>query len=153
MLADCGARLVLCDGPRRAMLAVLSEAFTKEQLDNGTERIVLKLKPHLAPIKVAVIPLARNRPEIVEKARSVKQELQALGLGRILFEDSGNVGKAYRRHDEVGTPYCVTIDFDTLGRGEDAALTDTVTVRDRDTMRQERVKISELAGYIQDRLK
>ncbi|WP_027481880.1 glycine--tRNA ligase [Deinococcus pimensis] len=140
-------------GVDRAMLAVLSEAYALETLENGTERIVLRLRPHLAPIKVAVIPLARNRPEIVEKARSVKQELQALGLGRILFEDSGNVGKAYRRHDEVGTPFCVTIDFDTIGKGDDAALTDTVTVRDRDTMSQERVAIKDLANLIRERLR
>ncbi|AFZ68740.1 glycine--tRNA ligase [Deinococcus peraridilitoris] len=140
-------------GVDRAMLAVLSEAYTKETLENGNERIVLKLRPHLAPIKVAVIPLARNRPEIVEKAKAVKAQLQALGLGRILFEDSGNIGKAYRRHDEVGTPYCVTIDFDTIGKGEDASLTDTVTVRDRDSMEQQRVKIGELSAFVAARLK
>ncbi|PYE56549.1 glycine--tRNA ligase [Deinococcus yavapaiensis] len=139
-------------GVDRAMLAVLSEAYTKEVLENGSERIVLKLRPHLAPLKAAVIPLARNRPEIVEKAKSVKAQLQALGLGRILFEDSGNVGKAYRRHDEVGTPFCVTIDFDTIGQGEDTSLHDTVTVRDRDTMRQERVSIAELSTYLRSRL-
>ncbi|MFC4426137.1 glycine--tRNA ligase [Deinococcus navajonensis] len=140
-------------GVDRAMLAVLSEAFTKETLDNGNERIVLKLRPHLAPIKVAVIPLARNREEITSVAKAIKAELQGLGLGRVLYEDSGNIGKAYRRHDEVGTPYCVTVDFDTVGKGEDPALTDTVTVRDRDTLAQERVRISELASWIQAKLR
>lgn len=140
-------------GVDRAMLAVLAEAYTKETLENGSERIVLKLKPHLAPIKVAVIPLARNREEITSVAKAIKAKLQSLGLGRVLYEDSGNIGKAYRRHDEVGTPYCVTVDFDTVGKGEDPALTDTVTVRDRDTLGQERVKISELAGWIQERLR
>lgn len=142
-------------GVDRALLAVLSEAFTKETLENGNERIVLKLKPHLAPIKVAVIPLARNREEITTVARAIKAELQGLGLGRVLYEDSGNIGKAYRRHDEVGTPYCVTVDFDTIGLSEsgDAALKDTVTVRDRDTLAQERVKISELSGWIREKLR
>jgi glycyl-tRNA synthetase len=140
-------------GVDRALLAVLSEAFTKETLDNGNERIVLKLRPHLAPIKVAVIPLARNREEITAVARAIKAELQGLGLGRVLYEDSGNIGKAYRRHDEVGTPYCVTVDFDTVGKGEDPSLTDTVTVRDRDTLAQERVKISELGGWIREKLR
>ncbi|MFC6591526.1 glycine--tRNA ligase [Deinococcus lacus] len=142
-------------GVDRAMLAVLSEAFTKETLENGNERIVLKLKPHLAPIKVAVIPLARNKPELVELARRIKADLQKLGLGRILLEDSGNIGKAYRRHDEVGTPFCVTVDFDTVGLGEnlDAALKDTVTIRNRDTLEQERVAIADLAGWLVERLR
>ncbi|GGO19048.1 glycine--tRNA ligase [Deinococcus humi] len=142
-------------GVDRALLAVLSEAFTKETLENGSERIVLKLRPHLAPIKVAVIPLARNREEITTVARAIKAELQGLGLGRVLYEDSGNIGKAYRRHDEVGTPYCVTVDFDTIGQseGEDRGLKDTVTVRDRDTLAQERVRISELAGWIREKLR
>ena len=140
----------------RALLAVLSEAFTKETLENGNERIVLKLKPHLAPIKVAVIPLARNREEITSVAKAIKAELQSLGLGRVLYEDSGNIGKAYRRHDEVGTPFCVTVDFDTIGQnaeGADTSLKDTVTVRDRDTLAQERIKITELASWIQAKLR
>lgn len=143
-------------GVDRAMLAVLSEAFTKETLENGNERIVLKLKPHLAPIKVAVIPLARNREEITSVAKAIKNQLQGLGLGRVLYEDSGNIGKAYRRHDEVGTPFCVTVDFDTIGLnegGENAELKDTVTVRNRDTLEQERIKISELSTWIQEKLK
>lgn len=139
-------------GVDRGVLAVLTEAFTREVLDSGSERIVLKLKPHLAPIKVAVVPLAKNRPEIVEKAKAVKQNLQALGFGRVLYEDTGNIGKAYRRHDEVGTPYCVTVDYDTLGRGEDPALTDTVTVRNRDTTEQMRVSISELGVFLTEGL-
>lgn len=140
-------------GVDRGVLAILTEAFTKETLQNGSERIVLKLKPHLAPIKVAVLPLARNKPEIVEKAKGIKNSLMATGIGRVFYEDTGNIGKGYRRHDEVGTPFCVTVDFDTLGKGDDAALTDTVTVRDRDTMTQERIAISELAAYVRERLK
>jgi glycyl-tRNA synthetase len=91
-------------GVDRGVLALLSEAFTREELPSGEERIVLKLKPQLAPIKVAVIPLVKNRPEITEYAKRLKARLQALGLGRVLYEDTGNIGKAYRRHDEVGTP-------------------------------------------------
>ena len=140
-------------GVDRGVLAILTEAFTKETLQNGSERIVLKLKPHLAPIKVAVLPLARNKPEIVEKAKGIKNSLMATGIGRVFYEDTGNIGKGYRRHDEVGTPFCVTVDFDTLGKGDDAALTDTVTVRDRDTMTQQRIAISELAAYVRERLK
>ncbi len=147
-------------GVDRGVLAVLTEAFTKETLENGETRIVLKLRPHLAPIKVAVIPLAKNREEITSVARALKNRLQALGMGRVLYEDTGNIGKAYRRHDEVGTPFCVTVDFDTIGQGKatdekpaDANLIDTVTVRARDTMAQERVKISELEEYLRTRLR
>ncbi|WP_424949224.1 glycine--tRNA ligase [Deinococcus sp.] len=144
-------------GVDRALLAVMSEAFTRETLANGSERIVLRLRPHLAPIKVAVIPLARNRDEITTVAKSIKADLQSLGLGRILYEDSGNIGKAYRRHDEVGTPFCVTVDFDTVGLGgedkqSDPALLNTVTVRDRDTLGQERIQIADLNAWIRSRL-
>lgn len=129
-------------GVDRGVLALLNEAYTEEDLGEGKSRIVLKLKPHLSPIKVAVIPLARNHPGIVEKAQWVRRELQALGLGRVAFEDSGNIGKAYRKHDEIGTPLCVTVDFDTLG--ENPELLDTVTLRDRDSMTQQRLGIEDL---------
>jgi glycyl-tRNA synthetase len=135
-------------GVDRGVLAVLTEAYTEEKLENGTDRIVLKLKPHLSPIKVAVIPLARNKPEIVAKAKEIKDALLKLGLGRIYYENSGNIGKSYRRHDEVGTPLCVTVDFDTIGKGETADLAGTVTIRDRDTMKQVRVHASKLAEHI-----
>ena len=140
-------------GVDRGVLAVLTEAFTREDLGEGKERIVLKLKPHLAPIKVAIIPLKRNDDNITAKAKEIKRDLQALGFGRVFYEDTGNIGKGYRRHDEVGTPFCITVDFDTLGQSEDQDLKDTVTIRDRDTMEQERVKIAELADYIQSRLR
>ena len=142
-------------GVDRGVLAVLTEAFTKQTLENGETRIVLKLRPHLAPIKVAVIPLAKNREEITSVARALKQRIQALGLGRILYEDTGNIGKAYRRHDEIGTPYCITVDFDTIGQGKDGdvSLTDTVTVRERDSMAQQRVKISDLEGFLREKLR
>ena len=129
-------------GVDRGVLAVLNEAYRVETLENGTERTVLGFKPHLAPIKVAVVPLKRNHEGIVAKARGIKQQLQALGLGRILYENTGNIGKAYRRHDEVGTPLCVTVDFQTIE--ED----DTVTIRDRDTMAQHRIAVAELADYV-----
>ncbi len=129
-------------GLDRGVLAVLTEAFTKETLENG-ERIVLKLKPHLAPIKGAVIPLARNNADIVNVSTEVKTALQKLGLGRIMFENTGNVGKSYRRHDEIGTPLCVTIDFETLEN-------QTVTVRNRDSMVQERVALDQLPSYFKN---
>jgi glycyl-tRNA synthetase len=133
-------------GVDRGVLAVLNEAYRVEQLDNGGERTVLAFKPHLAPIKVAVLPLKKNHDGIVARAKEIKQNLQKLGLGRILYENTGNIGKGYRRHDEVGTPLCVTVDFQTIE--ED----DTVTVRDRDSMTQERVSVEALAGYVRARL-
>lgn len=130
-------------GVERAFLAILNEAYHEEALENGDTRTVLKFKPHLAPIKAAVIPLAKNKPELVNRAREIKAMLQKLGLGRVVLEDTGNVGKAYRKHDEVGTPLCITVDFDTL---EDQQ----VTVRNRDTMQQQRMPIAELATYFRD---
>jgi glycyl-tRNA synthetase len=120
-------------------LAILNEAFTTEAIGDGKERIVLKLKPHLSPIKAAVIPLKKNNEELVGLAKEIKQNLQALGLGRVFFENTGNIGKAYRKHDEVGTPMCVTVDFDSLEKK-------TVTIRDRDSMEQKVVSISALPG-------
>ena len=133
-------------GVDRGVLAILNEAYKTEELDNGSQRTVLSFKPHLAPIKVAVLPLKRNHEGIVAKARAIKQELQALGLGRILYEHTGNIGKGYRRHDEVGTPMCVTVDFQTI---EDD---DTVTVRDRDTMQQQRIAVTELGQFVKEGL-
>ena len=133
-------------GVDRGVLALLNEAYRVEELDKGRRRTVLGLKPHLAPIKAAVIPLKRNHDGIVAKARAIKQSLQALGLGRVLYEHTGNIGKGYRRHDEVGTPFCVTVDFQTIE--ED----DTVTVRDRDTMDQCRVAVADLPAYLSEQL-
>ena len=123
-------------GVDRAVLAILNEAYKIEDID-GKERVVLKLKPHLSPIKAAVIPLKKNDENIVAKAKEIKTKLQKLGLGRVLFENSGNIGKNYRRHDEIGTPVCITIDFETLEEN-------TVTIRDRDTMKQKRISEKEL---------
>ena len=133
-------------GVDRGILAILNEAYTEESLDNGKNRVVLKLKPHLSPIKVAVIPIKKNDPTIVEFSKEIKTNLQRLGFGRIIFENTGNIGKSYRKHDEIGTPICITIDFDTL---EDR----TVTVRDRDSMDQKRVKVDDLENLLIDLLK
>ncbi|MBP73380.1 MAG: glycine--tRNA ligase [Gammaproteobacteria bacterium] len=129
-------------GVDRGVLAVMNEAYRVETLDNGSERTVMAFKPHLAPIKVAILPLKRNHEGIVAKAKAIKSDLMQLGIGRIFYEDTGNIGKGYRRHDEVGTPLCVTVDFQTIE--ED----DTVTVRNRDTMAQERVAVADLASYV-----
>lgn len=132
-------------GVDRGVLAVLNEAYKVEELEKGS-RTLLSLPAHLSPIKAAVIPLKRNHEGIVAKARAVKNALQKEGLGRVLFENTGNIGKAYRRHDEVGTPLCITVDFQTIE--ED----DTVTVRDRDTMQQERVAVADLPALLRERI-
>ena len=128
-------------GVERGILAIMNEAYNLEQLDNGKERIVLKLKPHLSPIKAAVIPLKKNNEDLVNLAKNVKNSLQKLNLGRIILENTGNIGKGYRRHDEIGTPLCITIDFDSLEN-------QTATVRDRDTMLQETIAIENLQDYL-----
>ena len=129
-------------GVDRGVLAVLNEAFKKESLEDGSERIVMQFKPHLAPIKAAVLPLKRNNKDIVIKAGQIKRQLSRLGLGRIVYEDTGNIGKGYRRHDEAGTPFCITIDFQTIEQDG------TVTIRNRDTMKQERVSEEDLADFM-----
>jgi glycyl-tRNA synthetase len=106
---------------------------------------VLSLAPHLSPIKAAIIPLKRNNEDIVRTAKEVKAKLQGLGLGRILLENTGNIGKSYRKHDEIGTPICITIDFDTLENK-------TITVRNRDTMLQTKANISEAQKILKDLL-
>lgn len=122
-------------GLGRLFLAVVSDAYEVEELENGNERTVLRLKPELAPVKYAVFPLLKNKPELMEKAKEVFAKLSEKYICE--FDDNGNIGKRYRRQDEIGTPKCVVIDFDTLEDG-------TVAVRDRDTMGQVRVKIDEL---------
>ena len=127
-------------GVERGVLAILNEAYKVEKLEDGKERIVLALKPHLSPIKAAVIPLKKNNEDLVSLAKNVKDELQSLGKGRVLLENTGNIGKSYRKHDEVGTPMCITIDFDSLENN-------TVTIRDRDSMDQKTLQIQELTTY------
>jgi glycyl-tRNA synthetase len=129
-------------GLERAIMAVLSAAYTEDEI-NGEKRVYLKLPAHLAPVKVAVSPLLKNKPELVEKAKEVYNMLKK-EFGAVAWDDNGNVGKRYRRQDEIGTPYCVVIDFDTL-EGETK---DTVTVRHRDTTEQTRVGIEELAAKL-----
>ena len=128
-------------GVDRGILAIMNEAYNVEELGEGKERVVLKLKPHLSPIKAAVIPLKKNNAELVNKASDLKKRLQSLNIGRVVLENTGNIGKGYRRHDEIGTPLCITIDFESL---ED----NTATVRDRDTMQQERISIDALPDYL-----
>ena len=123
-------------GVERALMAVLSSAYREDE-QNGSKRVYLALPEHLAPVKFAVSPLLKNKPELVEKAREIYANLSKKNPGRVMWDDNGNIGKRYRRQDEIGTPHCVVIDFQTL---ED----DTVTVRERDTTEQRRVKVEEL---------
>ena len=123
-------------GVERALMAVLSSAYREDE-QNGSKRVYLALPEHLAPVKFAVSPLLKNKPELVEKAREIYTNLSKKNPGRVMWDDNGNIGKRYRRQDEIGTPHCVVIDFQTL---ED----DTVTVRERDTTEQRRVNIKDL---------
>lgn len=127
-------------GVDRTVLAILSDAYTEDEM-NGEKRIFLKLSKNIAPVKIAVFPLLKNKPELVAKAKEVYKMLKK-EFGAVEFDDHGNIGKRYRRQDEIGTPYCVTIDFDTIEKDG------TVTVRDRDTGKQERVKIEELKSKL-----
>ena len=127
-------------GVERGFLAILNEAYREEVLENGTKRVVLGLQPHLSPIKAAVVPLKKNNPELVELAKKLKKTLQNEKLGRVILENTGNIGKSYRKHDEIGTPICITVDFDSLEN-------QTVTVRNRDTMNQETISIDSLTEF------
>ncbi len=138
-------------GVDRALLAALAAAYTEEELpkaEGATEvetRVVMKFPVKIAPVKIAIFPLLKNKPALVEKAKSIFNELKKDFTCE--FDDNGNVGKRYRRQDEIGTPFCVTVDFDTIEKD------DTVTVRDRDTMQQERIKTAELKKYFEKKLK
>lgn len=124
-------------GVGRTFLAVLADAYEEEKIGEEV-RVVLKINKKLAPIKIAVFPLLKNKPELVKKAREIYDDLKI--NYRCEFDDNGNIGKRYRRQDEIGTPYCLTVDFDSLANGD-------ATVRDRDSMKQERVKIEKLEEY------
>lgn len=126
-------------GVERAVMAVLSSAYTEDEVE-GEKRVYLKLPANIAPVKVAVSPLLKNKPELVKKAKEVYSMLKS-ELGNVMWDDNGNIGKRYRRQDEIGTPYCITIDFDTLEN-------DTVTLRNRDTTKQERIKIADLISRV-----
>lgn len=130
-------------GVNRTVLALLMDAYSEKINDKGEKRVILKLHPSMAPIKAAILPLAKNKPEIVGMARAIKRSLQP--VLRAVYDDTGGIGKLYARQDEIGTPFCVTVDHQSL---EDEA----VTVRDRDTWEQERVKVSELPQHLLNRL-
>ncbi|MFL6374334.1 MAG: His/Gly/Thr/Pro-type tRNA ligase C-terminal domain-containing protein, partial [Pyrinomonadaceae bacterium] len=125
------------------LLAILMDAYTEKTTDKGETRVILKLTPEMAPIKVAVLPLAKNNEDIVAMAKRLKQTLQP--QMRTVYDDTGGIGKLYARQDEIGTPFCVTVDHDSL---EDNA----VTVRHRDTWEQERISTDQLHGYLSARL-
>jgi glycyl-tRNA synthetase len=130
-------------GVNRTLLAVMMDAYTEKTNEKGEVRVILQLKPEMAPIKVAVLPLAKNKTEIVEMAKKIKHDLQP--SMRTVYDDTGGIGKLYARQDEIGTPFCVTVDHQSL---EDNA----VTVRDRDTWEQERVSIDQLKEFLYSRL-
>jgi glycyl-tRNA synthetase len=140
----------VCDLPGADRVELLKKVrqIAASLCDDHT-RVVLKLHPQLAPIKVAVFPLKKNEPRIVEIAKSIKRDLQP--LMRAVYDDTGGIGKLYRRQDEIGTPFCITVDYETLGE-KDPELKDTVTVRERDTMDQPRIAISQLATYLLQKL-
>lgn len=132
-------------GLDRTMLAIMSSAYSEDEMgESGEKRVFLKFAPRIAPIKAAVFPLLKNKPELVSKARAVYTMI-AEAFPAVMFDDNGNIGKRYRRQDEIGTPYCVTVDFRTLDE-------DTVTLRSRDTGKQERVELSELVSVLRENL-
>ena len=128
-------------GVDRAFLAILNEAYNEESLPDGKTRTVLKLSKHLAPIFAAVIPLKKNDDKLVNLAKDVKDKLQQASNRRIILENTGNIGKSYRKHDEIGTPNCITIDYDSLEKK-------TVTLRDRDTMDQKTIDIDDISKHL-----
>lgn len=130
-------------GVGRTILAILTTAYTEDKM-GGEKRVYLKFSPKVAPVKIAVFPLLKNKEKLIEKAREVFSILKK-EFGDVLFDDNGNIGKRYRRQDEIGTPYCVTIDFDTIEKDN------TVTVRDRDTGKQERIKIENLIEFLKEK--
>jgi glycyl-tRNA synthetase len=132
-------------GVDRTLLAVLLSAYTEDG-----DRVYLKLKPKLAPYKAAVFPLLHNKPQLVEAARKIYDDLRKKFV--VAWDDRGNIGKRYYAQDEIGTPYCITVDFDTLGDGDDKNLKGTVTVRDRDSGKQERVPINELEAFLHGKI-
>ena len=132
-------------GVERAFLAILNEAYKVEELDEGKTRVLLSLKPHLAPVKAAVIPLKKNNQDLVDLAYKLKNKLQSMKLGRVVVENTGNIGKSYRKHDEIGTPICITVDFDSLEKNK-------VTIRDRDDMSQETLEIDQVSSFFQQKI-
>ena len=131
-------------GVDRLVLAVLSDAYTEDEL-GGEKRGYMKFATSVAPYKVAVFPLLKNKPQLVEKAEAIYKMIKKV-IPAATFDDNGNIGKRYRRQDEIGTPFCVTVDFETLEQGTG------VTIRDRDTGKQERVSEAELVSYLQAKI-
>jgi glycyl-tRNA synthetase len=129
-------------GVERAFLAILNDAYIEESLENDSKRVVLSLKKHLSPIKIAVIPLKKNVEAIVNASVEIKNRLLKLNIGRVVIENTGNIGKSYRKHDEIGTPVCITVDYDTIEKNK-------VTFRDRDTMEQEVIDLDDIETSIQ----
>ena len=141
-------------GVDRLILAILCNAYSEEMIPNAKgdleKRVVMKFHPRVAPIKVGIFPLQKNKPELVAKAKEIYEACKQRFA--TAYDETGSIGKRYARHDEAGTPYCVTIDFDTIGDGDDASLTDTVTIRDRDSTKQSRVPVSELLSLLSEKL-
>lgn len=131
-------------GVNRLLLAVMMDAYTERENEKGEKRVILKLKPELSPVKAAVLPLAKNKPEIVTMAKRIKADMQR--SFRTVYDDTGGIGKLYARQDEIGTPFCITVDHQSL---EDNA----VTVRNRDTWKQDRIPTERLAEFVRDGLK
>jgi glycyl-tRNA synthetase len=132
-------------GLDRTVLAVLSQAYSEDEMGGeGEKRIFLKIEPKIAPIKAAVFPLLKNKPELVSKARAIYAQVAEV-FPAVMFDDNGNIGKRYRRQDEIGTPFCITVDFRTLEE-------ETVTLRDRDTGKQDRINVSELTARLRERI-
>jgi glycyl-tRNA synthetase len=131
-------------GLDRTVLAVLCDAYTEVQEGEET-RVFLKLDPKVAPFKVAVFPLLRNKPELIKKAEEVYKMIKKV-IPEVIFDDNGNIGKRYRRQDEIGTPYCITVDFETIEQGTG------VTVRDRDSGKQERVVENDIVDFLKSKI-
>jgi glycyl-tRNA synthetase len=135
------------------VLALICEAYSEDQAPNEKgemeSRVVLRFHPRIAPVKCGVFPLLRNNPQLVAKAKEVVDLLRPHMT--VFYDESGAIGRRYRRQDEIGTPFGITIDFETLGE-KDSALRDTVTLRDRDSMKQERVAIQDLPAILRERL-
>ena len=140
-----------CD---RTVLAVICEAFDEEELGQDGKsdiRTVMHFHPRMAPIKAAVFPLLKKNEQQVRIAHEIEEQLRP--FMNVFYDEAGAVGRRYRRQDEVGTPFCITVDFETLGEGEDPSLKDTVTIRHRDSMEQERIPISGLLHWLLKRIR
>ena len=122
----------------------MMDAYSEKEDERGEKRVILKLKPELAPIKAAILPLKKNKEEIVQMAQKIKSNL--MPAMRAVYDDTGSIGKLYARQDEIGTPFCLTVDFDSLDDN-------SVTVRNRDNWEQERVSVEKLRDYLTEKLK